>query len=200
MCAPCGRNARSGAGFDATESSWRATGFPGWARGTFAGEALGACASATVAATRKLSAKRSFRQAQQTHHFFCSLTLNLIFLARFGKPAGAAASLAKANETVPYNLYRSRFLCRCAFMRLRRLCLAIFAFLRFLSEPIQILVTAIRLNHLIHRSASVVADSAIWFLVMARLLLSFCPACQCRFSSKMVRPIVCGPGIFRSTR
>src|SRR4029077_12978757 len=132
-------------------------------------------------------------------HFFCSLTLNLIFLARFGKPAGAAASRAKANETVPYNLYRSRFLCRCAFMRLRRLCLAIFAFLRFLSEPIQILVTAIRLNHLIHRSASVVADSAIWFLVTARLLPSFYPARRCRFSSKMVRRIVYGPGIFRST-
>src|SRR5206468_10868165 len=126
------RNARSGAGFDATESSWRATGFAGWARGPFAGEALGACAFATVAATRKLSAKRSFRQTQQTHHFFCSLTLNLIFLPRFGKPAGAAASLAKANKTVPYNWYGSGSLCGCALMRLRRLCLAFFVFFRFL--------------------------------------------------------------------
>src|SRR5213078_1472260 len=172
LCAACGRNARSGAGFEATESSWRATGFPGWARGTFAGEPLGACASATVAAIRKLSAKKKFRQAQQTQHFFRSLTLNLIFWCGFGKP-GTLAAPATANETVPYNLYRSRFLCLCAFIRLRRLCLAIFAFLRFLSEPIQILVTAIRLNHLIHRSASVVADSAIWFLVMARPLPSF---------------------------
>ncbi len=175
-------------------------GFTGWARGTFAGEALGAWASATVAATRKLSAKRSFRQAQQTQNFFCSLTLNLIFLARVRQTGRGGVSLAKANEIVPYNLYRSRFLCRCAFMRLRRLCLAIFAFLRFLSEPIQILVTAIRLNHLIHRSASVVAGSAICFRVMARPLLSFYPVCQCRFSSKMVRSIVCGRGIFRSTR
>ena len=54
----------------------------------------------------------------------------------FGKPR---RSLPPAKANAPYNLYRSRFLCRCAFMRLRRLCLAIFAFLRFLSEPIQIL-------------------------------------------------------------
>ena len=57
-----------------------------------------------VAATRKLSAKRNFRQAQQTQHFFCSLTLNLIFLARVRQTGRAAASPAKANETVPYNL------------------------------------------------------------------------------------------------
>src|SRR5262249_43672624 len=125
-------------GFDETESSWREIGFPGWAREAFAGEALGPCASATVAATRKLSAKRSFRQAQQTHHFLCSLTVKLIFLARFRQTSGEGSFAGKANEIVPYNLYRSRFLCRCAFMRLRRLCLAIFAFLRFLSEPIQI--------------------------------------------------------------
>jgi hypothetical protein len=37
-----------------------------------------------------------------------------------------------------YALYRRRFLCRCAFMRLRRLCLAIFALRLFLREPIQI--------------------------------------------------------------
>ena len=37
-----------------------------------------------------------------------------------------------------YALYRSRFLCRFAFMRLRRLCLAIFALRLFLREPIQI--------------------------------------------------------------
>jgi hypothetical protein len=37
-----------------------------------------------------------------------------------------------------YALYRRRFLCRCAFMRLRRLCLAIFDFRLFLREPIQI--------------------------------------------------------------
>jgi hypothetical protein len=35
-----------------------------------------------------------------------------------------------------YDLYRKRFLWRFSFMRLRRLCLAIFAFLLFLSEPI----------------------------------------------------------------
>jgi len=122
-------------------------------------------------------------------------TLNWI-QAKFAK----SPELAKANEIVPYNLYRSRFLCRCAFMRLRRLCLAIFAFLRFLSEPIQILVTAIRLNHLIYHSASVVADLAICFRVMVRLLLSFYPACRCLSASKTVRSIVCGPGIFRSTR
>src|SRR5439155_1145567 len=85
---------------------------------------------ATVAAIRKLSAKKKF---QQTQHFFRSLTLNLIFWCGFGKP-GTLASPATANETVPYNLYRSRFLCLCAFIRLRRLCLAIFAFLRFLKN------------------------------------------------------------------
>src|SRR6267142_5376132 len=37
-----------------------------------------------------------------------------------------------------YVLYLRRFLCRCAFMRLRRLCLAIFALRLFLREPIQI--------------------------------------------------------------
>src|SRR2546430_153512 len=36
-----------------------------------------------------------------------------------------------------YALYRSRFLCRFAFMRLRRLCFAIFAFRLFLREPIR---------------------------------------------------------------
>ena len=35
-----------------------------------------------------------------------------------------------------YDLYRKRFLCRFSFIRLRRLCLAIFAFLLFFSEPI----------------------------------------------------------------
>jgi hypothetical protein len=55
------------------------------------GEALGTCASATVAAARKLSAKRSFRQAQQTHHFFCSLTPNLIFLPPVGQTDGVSS-------------------------------------------------------------------------------------------------------------
>jgi hypothetical protein len=41
-----------------------------------------------------------------------------------------------------YTLYLSRFLCRCALIRLRRLCLAIFAFRLFLSEPIQIFKVA----------------------------------------------------------
>ena len=140
--------------------------------------------------------KEAFARRSKRTTFSAPSRLILSFWRVSANQQGRQASLAKANENVPYNLYRSRFLCRCAFMRLRRLCLAIFAFLRFLSEPIRILVTAIRLNHLIHRSASIVADSAIWFLVMARLLLSFCPACRCRFSSKMVRPIVCGPGIF----
>jgi hypothetical protein len=39
-------------------------------------------------------------------------------------------------------------------MRLRRLCLAIFAFLRFLSEPIQILVTAIESSNPQQRKCS----------------------------------------------
>ena len=52
-----------------------------------------------------------------------------------------------------YTLYRSRFLCRCAFMRLRRLCLAIFAFRLFLREPIQLICEA-RVNHLIRRIAT----------------------------------------------
>jgi hypothetical protein len=43
-----------------------------------------------------------------------------------------------AGQVTAYALYRSRFLCRCALMRLRRLCLAIFAFRLFFSDPIQI--------------------------------------------------------------
>ncbi len=42
------------------------------------------------------------------------------------------------NALARYALYLRRFLCRFAFMRLRRLCLAIFALRLFLSEPIQI--------------------------------------------------------------
>ena len=48
-----------------------------------------------------------------------------------------------------YTLYLSRFLWRCALIRLRRLCLAIFAFRLFLREPIQISrVHKSRFNHL----------------------------------------------------
>src|SRR5262249_16098199 len=75
LCADCGRNARSEAGFDARESSWRATDFAGCARGTFAVEALGACACALVPTSEKLTAKTSFLQVQQTRYFFPSLTL-----------------------------------------------------------------------------------------------------------------------------
>ena len=82
--------------------------------------------------------KQAFGRRSKRSTFSAPSRLILSFWRGFGKPPRAAASSAKANETVPYNLYRSRFLCRCAFMRLRRLCLAIFAFLRFLSEPIQI--------------------------------------------------------------
>jgi len=71
-------------------------------------------------------------------HFFCSLTLNLIFPERVGQTAMGDLRQRKQMTTELYNLYRSRFLCRCAFMRLRRLCLAIFAFLRFFREPIQV--------------------------------------------------------------
>ena len=60
---------------------------------------MGACASATVAATRKVSAKRSFRQAQQTQHFFCSLTPNLIFLPPVRQTNGVS-SPGEANETL----------------------------------------------------------------------------------------------------
>ena len=138
----------------------------------------------------------SGRRSKRTT-FSAPSRLILSFCLRFGKPT---ASALQQRQMDPYNLYRSRFLCLCAFMRLRRLCLAIFAFLRFLREPIQILLIGNRLNHLIHCSASAVVESAIWFLVTARLLPSFYPACRCRFSSGMVRWIVCGPGIFRSTR
>jgi hypothetical protein len=57
---------------------------------------LGACASATVAAIKRPSAKRSFRQAQQTRDFFRSLTLNLIFLARI-RQTKALASASKGK-------------------------------------------------------------------------------------------------------
>ena len=86
----------------------------------------------------KSARKEAFGKRSKPTIFSAPSRLSLSFWRGFGKPARAAASLAKANEIVPYNLYRSRFLWRCAFMRLRRLCLAIFAFLRFLSEPIQI--------------------------------------------------------------
>jgi hypothetical protein len=68
--------------------------------------------------------------------------------ARFAVEAAVSpASHTNVDETLTtpvlptgfgYALYRSRFLCRCAFMRLRRLCLAIFALRLFLSEPIQV--------------------------------------------------------------
>src|SRR5207253_5813891 len=45
-----------------------------------------------------------------------------------------------------YALYRSRFLCRFAFMRLRRLCFAIFAFRLFLREPIRFLNSRVRIQ------------------------------------------------------
>ena len=82
--------------------------------------------------------KEAFGRRSKRTTFSAPSRLILSFWRGFGKPAAEVASPGKPNETVPYNLYRSRFLCRCAFMRLRRLCLAIFAFLRFLSEPIQI--------------------------------------------------------------
>jgi hypothetical protein len=90
------------------ESSWRVAVLPGWARGTLTGEALGTCASANVAVTRKLSAKTSFRRTHRTQHFFCSLTLNLIFLPWLGKPPRTAVSPAKgkgrALQFVPQSL------------------------------------------------------------------------------------------------
>ena len=141
--------------------------------------------------------KEGFGTHSKRGTFSALSRLILSFWRGFGK---LGVSFRQQRQMAPYNLYRSRFLCRCAFMRLRRLCLAIFAFLRFLSEPIRILVTAIRLNHLIHRSASAGAGLATCFPVMVRLLLSFYPACRCLSASKTVRSIVCGPGIFRSTR
>jgi hypothetical protein len=109
--------------------------------------------------------KQAVGRRNKRSNFSAPSRLSLSFCLGLGKPPQAGASSAKRNETVPYNLYRSRFLCRCAFMRLRRLCLAIFAFLRFLSEPIQIFSKCeLRLNHLIRRSASVVADSLSGFL------------------------------------
>ena len=71
--------------------------FPGWAREAFAGEALGACACASVAAARKLNAKRSFRRVQLTPHFFCSLTLKLIFVARLRQTSGAGSFAGKSK-------------------------------------------------------------------------------------------------------
>jgi hypothetical protein len=41
--------------------------------------------------------KASFRQAQQTQHFFCSLTLNLIFLARV-RQTGMGGSFASKSK------------------------------------------------------------------------------------------------------
>ena len=66
---------------------------------------MGACAFATVTATRKLSAKRSFRQTQQTQHFFRSLTLNLIFWCGFGKPGVSFRQQGKSVlQLVPQSL------------------------------------------------------------------------------------------------
>ena len=57
--------------------------------------------------------------------------------------------------TARYALYRRRFLCRCAFMRLRRLCFAIFALRLFLREPIQFFCSReSRFNHLMRRVAT----------------------------------------------
>jgi hypothetical protein len=62
---------------------------------------------------------------------------------------GAGCSPQASSLPWHYTLYRSRFLWRCARMRLRRLCLAIFAFRLFLREPIQISrLRKSRFNHL----------------------------------------------------
>jgi hypothetical protein len=79
--------------------------------------------------------KREFGKGAKRSTFSARSPFNLIFPARIRQTTALAAS---ARQNAAYNLYRNRFLCRCAFMRLRRLCLAIFAFLLFLSEPIQI--------------------------------------------------------------
>src|SRR5439155_25945271 len=80
LCAPCERKARSGGGFELTESSCRPVDFVACARGIFAGEALG-WPCATVAATKKLTAKMISRR-EEPQHFFCTLTAKLIFLTR----------------------------------------------------------------------------------------------------------------------
>jgi hypothetical protein len=78
--------------------------------------------------------KREFGKRAKRSTFSARSPLILSFRRGFGKPPRWLCQ----QGNPPYNLYRNRFLCRCAFMRLRRLCLAIFAFLLFLSEPIQI--------------------------------------------------------------
>ena len=201
MCAPCGRNARSGAGFGATESSWRVMDFPGCARGAFAGEALGACASATVAATRKLSPKRSFRQAQQTHHLLCSLTLNLIFLARLRQTsrAGSFAGKSKCDSAlqfIPQSLLMPVRLHAFATLVLGNFCFPSF-FKRAHSDLCK--CDPIESSNSSQRKCSR-RCSAICFRVMVRLRLSSCPARRCLSASRKVRSIVCGPEIFRSTR
>src|SRR5262245_26911482 len=56
--------------------------------------------------------KERFGRRSERTIFSAPSRLSLSFWRGFGKPAGAAASLAKANGIVPYSLYRSRFLCR----------------------------------------------------------------------------------------
>ena len=162
------------------------------------GEALSACASATVAASRKPSAKTSFLQARQTHHFFCSLTFNLICPAWIRQTRDARFdSKGKWNRAL--QLVPQSFLMPVRLHTFPTLVLGDFCFPSFFKGAHSDFSSCDRLNHLIHRSASVVADCTIWIPVMAPLRPSSYPAHRCRFSSGMVRSIVCGPGIFRST-
>jgi hypothetical protein len=71
---------------------------------------LGTCASASVAATRKPSAKTSCRQAQQTQHFFCSLTLNLIFLPSVRQTVTRGSFVSKSKRDAALQFVPQSFL------------------------------------------------------------------------------------------
>ena len=77
-----------------SESSWRAVGFAGWARGILVGEVFGTLASATTATIKKLTQTMTFRQPHQTQTYFAPSRLILSFWRGFGKRGTRAEMFA----------------------------------------------------------------------------------------------------------
>src|ERR1700745_1187479 len=146
---------------------------------------------------QKIKRKKKFSADSENSALF--LLVHASHYLSGGRSANRGVSFAsKGNMRLALQLVTQSFLMPVRLHPFAALMFGNFCFPSFFKGAHSDLIPAIRLNHLIHRSASVVADSTIWFHVMALLLLSFCPARQCRFSSETVRSIACGPGIFRS--
>ena len=115
------------------------------------------CALFTVQEKRHLKQRLFWRNAKTSTRDACApqnriarwAACHAVALCEGGFGVGRWMFSASLRLAMHYTLYRSRFLWRCALIRLRRLCLAIFAFRLFLREPIQISrLHKSRFNHL----------------------------------------------------